>query len=597
MSMPPKSRDPGDVDLRAWRMDPDVQLLSLDAQLAMLPYALGFFAVGLPIFVWVASYADNAVWALASLSIFAINWAAFYGLVAALKRDAALASDIGRRTRLGIIAGLLWSGAVIQISILALGAGPAKESLLMAATGSAVVLIVFSAPSLAAMLIVGPVAAAGPLVAFFIDPEGQKNSQLALAAVALSAALSLVLNRMLVRQFALSCERQKLVEAHAHTRTEAERLAKSKSDLLATLSHEIRTGLTGVVHVLEAAAGSGGRAAPSREQLGAALEAARDLSSALDATLDSEQAEAGRLTVRMAPFDPVRLASDLVLLNRPQAAAKGLEMSLHVEPELEAPQSGAAIGDASRARQVLSQLIANAVRYTLRGRVEIRLRRLSPRRIRFEVADTGPGLGPDELAQAFTPFARIERTSAGSSGAGVGLALARKLALLMQGEVSAESALGVGSCFFMDLAYDPAACLADGPPAEAPGEGPLRVLMVEAETLQAAMLRACLEQLGHQVLHAQRASRVADLLRLCEVDLAVIGDGGPDASTVEVVEALRGAIATSLPVVAVIEGQADEAARCRAAGADEVVRRPVTVAGLARAISTLRPGQAQSAAA
>ncbi len=124
---------------------------------------------------------------------------------------------------------------------------------------------------------------------------------------------------------------------------------------------------------------------------------------------------------------------------------------MFVEPELE---SGAVRADPVRTRQILLSLIDNALKFTARGRVEVRLRREGDARVRFEVADTGPGLAPDEIAQAFLPFTRVARTSAGTIGAGLGLSLTRSLAQLMGGEVGAVSAEGAGSCFWLDLPYD-----------------------------------------------------------------------------------------------------------------------------------------------
>ena len=585
-----------DLDLGSLRTDRNVQALSLDAQAALLPYALGFFAIGLPIFVWVSTYATNAPWSLTVLVDFAINWGAFYMLVNAVRKDGALAHDVKRRTRLAVMAGLLWSITNALISVFAMGAGPAREPLLMLATGLAIVCMVFTSPCLPALLVVGATAAAAPLTVLLLSEDTRQAGGLAWGAISLAAALALVLNRMMVRQFGLTNEHQKLVDANAATLAEAERLAKSKSDLLATLSHEIRNGLTGVVHVLAAAAGAGGRAAPSREQLNAALEAARDLTSALDATLDSENAEAGRLSIRIAPFDAAKLANDLALLNRPQAAAKSLEMGVHIEPDILESELGAAVGDASRVRQVLSHLVANAVKYTLRGRVELRVRRVGDDRIRFEVVDTGPGLSAEEVAQAFTPFMRIQRTSAGSSGAGLGLPLAARLAGLMQGQVSVDSAPGVGSCFALDLPFDPAATADADAPVEAAGGKALRVLMIEADGLQAAMTRAALEQLGHQVVHAQRASRVAELLKVCDVDLVLIGGGGEESSSGQIVAQVRELVGLTVGVVAVIEGDPIEAGECIGAGADEILRRPVTVASIARTLTAVgrRPVETKS---
>src|SRR5690606_13666999 len=118
--------------------------------------------------------------------------------------------------------------------------------------------------------------------------------------------------------------------------------------------------LTGVTHVLAAAAG-GGRAAPTREQLAAALESANELIAVLDTTLDSETAEAGRLSVDVRPFDPVALAREALGQVRPAASAKGLEIGLHVDPELVEAETGAALADPARVRQILLALLSNAI--------------------------------------------------------------------------------------------------------------------------------------------------------------------------------------------------------------------------------------------
>ncbi|HYD05468.1 MAG TPA: hypothetical protein VEC60_07070, partial [Reyranella sp.] len=168
-SPPPTTGDAG-VDLRKLRADTVISARTLDAQTALLPYALILFGISLPIFIWAASFADNAVWALASLAIFAINWGAYYGLVSVIKRESSIAHDVPRRTRLNVMAGLLWSAAIAQISLFAMEAGPARESLLLLAAGAAVVCIFFNAPSLAGLLIVGSTAAAGPLLGLFLSP-------------------------------------------------------------------------------------------------------------------------------------------------------------------------------------------------------------------------------------------------------------------------------------------------------------------------------------------------------------------------------------------------------------------------------------------
>ena len=577
--------------------------MALDGQTALLPYALGVFAVSLPIFVWVGSFAANAFWIVASFVVFAINWGAFYGAVSWLRGEAS--QDLKRRARVQLLGGMLWAVTVAQLSAFADAAGPVRETLLLLATAAAVMCIFFSATSLPALLLTAPVAAAGPLVALFSRPESRHAGVMAWGAIALTLALALVLNRMIRRQHAMVEAHDHLIEERLAVLDAAERTARSKSDIVATLSHEIRNGLTGVTHVLAAAAGKGGRAAPSREQLNAALDAAHDLIAVLNATLDSETAESGRLAVDALPFDPVRLLRDLALLERPHAMAKGLELAVHVDPLLERRVHGAVLADTMRTRQIIANLLGNAIKYTVRGRIEVRIERRGDV-VAIEVADTGPGLSAEELEHAFEPFRRVERTGAGVNGAGLGLSLSRQLARLMGGALEASSAVGVGSCFTVTLPFDETlTCVAEteeeaAQSAEAPGAPrSLRVLIAEDDALNAAMLRAILEQLGHQVVHAQNGRRAADLARIADFDLLMLAGrmpvlDGPGAAAA--VRALDGKN-RYLPIIAVTDGDADEARNCTEAGADIVLRKPVSVAGVARAVADASALQRLSVAA
>ena len=573
---------------------------SLAAQAALLPQALGVFAVCLPIYVWAGSFASDSHWMSASFAIFAINWGAFYFALQHLRRPEF--ADAGLRSRVHVMSGLLWSIAVWQMAAFAEHAGPARDTLLLTAVGASVICLFFTTPSLPSLLIVGPTAMAGPLVALLSHPESKGLAMTAWGAFALASMLSLVLNQNLRRQFALAAEREVLARDRATSLAEAERLARSKSALIATLSHEIRNGLTGVAHVLAAAAGQGGRAQPSREQSAAALAAANDLIAVLNATLDSETAESGRLMVDSAPFDPVRMVRDLAALMRPQAAAKGLELHVFVEDELDGRNAGSALADSVRVRQVLSNLLNNAVKYTVRGRVEARIERRGDK-ITIAVADTGPGLSSDEMTEAFEPFKRIARTGAGLPGAGLGLSLSKHLVKLMDAELKAESAVGVGSCFTLELPYDASALIDVGEPArdEAPTEvaGALRVLMAEDDGLNAAMLRTILEQLGHQVVHAQNGRRAVDLARAVGFDLVMLDARMPVMDAREAIGAIRGLAEPvgQVPIIVVIGGDAGEAGLCLEAGADAVMRKPCTVSGVARAIAEASASKRKRSAA
>lgn len=566
---------------------------ALETQTSLLPYALGVFAVSLPLLVWAGSYAKNAVWMTGTFAIFAIAWGVFYAAVNWLKEPQAQ-TDLRKRGQIHIFCGLLWAAAVAQMAAFGDGAGPVRTELLLISVAAAVIVIFFTAPWLPSLLIVGAATAAGPLYFLLRDPADQTLGKLAWGGIALALALALILNRILRRQFALAAEREVLIADRDLRMDQARQLAQSKSDLVATLSHEIRNGLTGVAHVLASAVGQNGRSAPSREQLSAALDAANDLISVLNTTLDSETAEAGRLEVDTHAFDAVALIRDLVILNRPNAASRGLELSLHVASELAVMERGASVADAHRARQILANLLGNALKFTIRGRVEARVELAGPGRLSIEIADTGPGLAKEELEQAFEPFNRIARTSAGTSGAGLGLSLSRQLARLMGGELSAHSAVGVGSCFRLELPFD-----ADAVPEreiEAPVElaavlpearQRMRVLIAEDDALNAAMLRAVVEQLGHQVVHAVDGRRALDLARVCEFDLLMIDGRMPNLdgpAAIAAIRELEGDNAQA-PIVAVIGGDADEAEECAQAGADVVLRKPVSVAAVARAVA------------
>jgi signal transduction histidine kinase len=571
---------------------------SLDAQTSLLRYALILFGVGLVVLAWAASFAPDGLWVLASFTVFAVNWAAFYAVLDWAKRKPAEHAQLGLRTRVHVLGGLLWAGAVAQLTALAVGAGPLSEPMLFLALGAAATCLFFAAPSLPNMLIVGPTAVVVPLTAFFMQPAERPLARIALAATALGFALSLIFNRLLRRLFALAEEREGLIDARNRSLAEAKRLAKSKSDLIATLSQEVKTGLTGVAHVLASAGSERGHA--SREQLSVALESAEDLIAVLNATLDTEVAEAGDLALARAPFDPARLVRDLVLASRPSATAKDIELSMHVDESL--AQGGAVVGDLVRTRQILANLVGNAVKYTLRGRIEVRLERIAADRIRVEVADTGPGLTADELTRAFEPFRRIERTCTGVSGAGLGLSLAKELAGLMGGQITAESAPGVGSCFRLDMPYDVHATpiRREDPSADVqpfPRTPALKVLVADEDALGAARLRGVLEKLGHHVLHARDGRRAYDLAQICEVDLIMLVGRMPEMDGAEAARAIRGLSGPAglTPIVAVIDGDGDEARAVLDAGADQVLRKPVTVSSVARALAEIARAKAAEA--
>ena len=565
--------------------------LALEAQAALLPHALATFAICLPIFVWGGSLASNSAWMSVSFATFAAAWGIFYVAISWIKASSS-EDKIVMRARIQVACGLVWSLAVAEIAFFADRAGPMRETLLLMSVAAAILVVFFSAPWLPSLLIVGPAAAATPLILLGNSPESGELARTSQGAFALCLALALIFNRVLRRQFELVADRDVLITERAGAVEEARRIAQSKSDLVATLSHEIRNGLTSVTQLLAPAADRSHRNGLPREQVANALKAANDLINTLNTTLDSETAETGGLKVDRTPLDLPDQVRKLVASQRGVAAAKGLELQVFVDPVLDTA-GGAALGDANRVREILANLISNGLKYTVRGRVEVRVTRSGPARIVVEVVDTGPGLETEELSKAFEPFQRIERTSAGTSGAGLGLSLSKELANLMCGSLSGHSAVGVGCCFRLELPFDPhakALALEDAPVVAAsktPERDTLRVLCAEDDALAAAMLRATLEQLGHQVVQTSTGRRAVDLARICELDLIMIDGDLPGMAGPETIAEIRrlDSPAARVPIIAVINGSAEQAEACRDRGADAILRKPVTAVALSRALA------------
>jgi len=273
-------------------------------QTALLPFALLAFGLTLPIFVWAGSHAANAAWMSACFGVFALGWGAFYGIVNWLKTPAA--TDPRKRAGMQILGGLVWAAAVGSVALFAHFSGPARETLLMLSLGAAILCVGFSTPWLPSLLVVAPAALAGPLAALFAHPEDAALARLGLAATALALALALLVNRILRGQYALAAEREVLLAELAEQAEAARKFARVKAELADSLSEELRDGLTGVAHVLAAA--TRGRAAPTRAQVGVALDAVNELLAIVGAP-EAADAETVTRRLRVLTVEPDPLAA------------------------------------------------------------------------------------------------------------------------------------------------------------------------------------------------------------------------------------------------------------------------------------------------
>jgi PAS domain S-box-containing protein len=319
-------------------------------------------------------------------------------------------------------------------------------------------------------------------------------------------------------------QRHQAEEALARARDDAEAANRAKSAFLANTSHELRTPLNGMIGLAGLARAEDLAPALRRQYLDQIAQSAQSLAGIISDILDLSKIEAGKLQLDHTRFylaDELRtLAKTYALL----AADKHITLGLDIAPEVE----GAVMGDALRVRQIVSNLLANAVKFTPQGGVRLRLLRLSPPQedsVRIEVHDTGPGVDEAARALLFKPFSQGDQsTTRRFGGTGLGLSICHELATLMGGEVGVHSELGRGSVFWVQLPLPPATLHAHTSTAlpmaqlhdmheQSQALRGKRVLMVEDNAVNMMIAVAMLEGWGVAVSQAHDGQQAVSLVQ------------------------------------------------------------------------------------
>lgn len=411
------------------------------------------------------------------------------------------------------------------------------------------------------------------------------------------AALALLLLLALAQGYRLRLKRRHAWQMSQQRRQLAEQSSQAKSHFLATLGHEIRTPMTGVLGMAELLlAGSLGER--QRGQVSAIQSAGRHLLRLLNDALDLARIEAGKLSLDIDPFDLHALLDEASDLLRPLAETKGLSFRLQLAPEC--PRSVA--GDAGRVRQIVLNLGNNAIKFTERGEVRLQATALQPEGVMIAVHDSGPGLSAEQQARLFQRFEQAEgaRTAARYGGSGLGLAICRELAAAMAGRIEVFSQPGQGACFrvCLPLPSVPSAAVVPVVPRAADAGAAYgasrRILLVEDDPLVAEVLGGLLQGLGHQTQHAPQALAALTQLSVDSFDLAFLDLDLPGMDGLQLARLLR-AQGHTLPLVALTaraDGEAESAALD--AGMSGFLRKPVTSELLAGAIAGVCAAQSSS---